>query len=172
MGALKNAKDEKFALAYVQHYDAKAAALEAGYAYSTARNAAAWIHPDHPTKKQLRARIDELIAEDFKRLGVTPERIRMELARIAFASAVDLVDEKKCELNKNASPHDLAAVSGISIKRGRNKGIDVRMCDKLTALKLLQEHYGLPAAQKTETDDEIRIIRTSDGGIEVDDGTD
>ena len=171
MGELRNAKDEKFAREYVQCYDAKAAALAAGYAYSTARNAAAWIHPDHPTKKALKNRIDELISEDFARLGVTPERIRMELARIAFADATDLIDQKKLELNPKASKHDLAAVSSISIKRGRNKGIDVRLCDKLTALKLLQEHYGLPAAQRPGADDEIKIIRTADGGIEVEDGT-
>lgn len=172
MGALKNAKDEKFALEYIQHYDAKAAALAAGYAYSTARNAAAWIHPDHPTKPGLKRRIDELISEDFKRLGVTPERIRLELARIAFATPVDLVDQDRLEINANANRNDLAAVSSISIKRGKVDSIDVRMCDKMAALKLLEERYGMPAGKKQDDSDEVKIIRTADGGIEVDDGTD
>ena len=132
--------DKRFADEYVIDGDAKAAAIRAGYKPSTARNASAWIHPDHPEKPELLELINEKLAGLSRRTGVTAERLIGELAKVAFANIDDVVDPRTGELLGDISREDAAAVSEVRVSR---KGSEVKMHDKLRAIELLGKHLKL-----------------------------
>lgn len=138
-----NARDEKFAEEYLFDYDAKNAALRAGFAYSTARNAAAWINPENPTKPALRKRIDQLIAEQSKRTGITADRVLLEIARVAFADISDVLDVDKLCIREGLPRDRTAAVASVTIGKGKNPKIEVRMADKMKAIELIGRRLGL-----------------------------
>ena len=133
-------KDKRFADEYAIDFDAKAAAIRAGYSETTARNAAAWIHEEHPEKPELRALIDQKLARMSRRSGVTAERLIHELALVAFANINDIVDPDTGELLNDISREDAAAVSEVRVSR---KGSEVRMHDKLRAIELLGKRLNL-----------------------------
>lgn len=147
-----NDRDARFCTEYMVDMDAKAAALRAGFKPATARNAAAWIHPEHPTKPELRKEIDRLIEKRAKRTEVTAERVIAELARIAFANIDDVVTAQG-GLRMDADRDDKAAVASVKVKHtaeGQEK--EVKMHDKGFALKLLGTHLGL-FTEKVQTED-------------------
>ena len=133
-------KDKRFADEYVIDFDAKAAAIRAGYSEATARNAAAWIHEKHPEKPELRALIDQKLARMSRRSGVTAERLIHELALVAFANINDIVNPDTGELLHDISREDAAAVSEVRVS---SKGSEVRMHDKLRAIELLGKRLNL-----------------------------
>ena len=138
-----NDRDARFCTEYMVDMDAKAAALRAGFKPATARNAAAWIHPEHPTKPELRKEIDRLIEKRAKRTEVTAERVIAELARIAFANIADVVD-KHGEFLEDADRDDTAAVASVKVKVADDWiEKEVKLCDKGFALKLLGTHLGI-----------------------------
>lgn len=142
MGKLSD-RDEMMAHEYLKDYSAMAAAIRAGYAYSTAKNASEWIHPDHPKKPRLRQRIDELMAHKSARLGVSRERIIDELAKIAFCQPEKLIDFGTGEVREDAAPEDLAAIAGIKVKDGKFTEREVKLHDKLKAAEMLSRHLGM-----------------------------
>lgn len=142
MGKLSD-RDEMMAHEYLKDFSAMAAAIRAGYAYSTARNASEWIHPDHPKKPRLRQRIDELIARRSARLGVTKQRIIDELAKIAFCEPEKLIDFKTGKVREDAAPEDMAAISGIKVKVGKYTEREVKLHSKLEANKMLGMFMGM-----------------------------
>lgn len=142
MGKLSD-RDEMMAHEYLKDFSAMAAAIRAGYAYSTAKNASEWIHPDHPKKPRLRQRIDELMARKSARLGVSRERIIDELAKILFCAPERLIDFETGEVRKDAAPEDLAAIAGIKVKDGKYTEREVKLHDKLRAAEMLGRHIGM-----------------------------
>lgn len=129
---------------YLVDFNAKHAAIRAGYSPKTARNAAAWIKSDSPEKPRLRALIDEKLARISRRTGVTSERIMAELAAIAFANITDVVDPETGKLLEDAKRTDAAAVASIRIKDGEDfTEHETKLCDKLKALELLGKHLGM-----------------------------
>lgn len=133
-------RDERFADEYLIDFDAQAAAIRAGYSPSTARNAAAWIKVDGPTKPALRRLIDERMARLKRRSGVTAERLIHELALVAFANINDIADPYTGELLRDIAREDAAAVAEIRVS---SKGSEVRMHDKLRAIELLGKRLNL-----------------------------
>ena len=142
MGKLSD-RDEMMAHEYLKDFSAMAAAIRAGYAYSTAKNASEWIHPDHPKKPRLRQRIDELMARKSARLGVSRERIIDELAKIAFCDPAKLIDFETGMVRKDAAPEDLAAIAGVKKKDGASVEHEVKLHDKLKAAEMLGKHLGM-----------------------------
>lgn len=138
-----NYRDAAFCTEYLVDFDAKNAALRAGFAPGTARNAAAWIHPEHPTKPNLRKEIDRLIAQRSIRTGITADRVLQEIARIAFADITDVVDTDTGGVRKDASRDDTAAIALVTVKKGKISEKGVRMHDKVHALELLGRHLGM-----------------------------
>lgn len=136
-------RDLRFADEYLVDYDAKHAAIRAGYSESTARNAAAWINPKNPTKPKLRALIDRKIAELSRRTGVTAERVLKELAAIAFVNIDDVVDRRSGSFAEDVERCDLAAVANFTNKKGKTKEKKVEFYDKLRALELIGKHLGM-----------------------------
>lgn len=137
-------RDLRFADEYLVDYDAKHAAIRAGYTEKTARNAAAWIDKSNPKKPALRALIDEKIAELSRRTGVTAERVIAEVAKIAFADIVDIVDPETGKLLPDVKRVDASAVAGIRVKCGDDwTEYETKMCDKVKALEILGRYLGI-----------------------------
>lgn len=139
-----NEREKRFCQEYLIDLDATNAARRAGYADSTARNAACWISGAKPRKPKLRAEIDRLIAERSRRTGVNADRVLRELARIAFANVTDVLDDDGVNVRRDISRDDSAALAKIHRKQTAN-GLDceVRMHDKNRALEMLGKHLGM-----------------------------
>lgn len=136
-------RELRFADEYLVDFDAKHAAIRAGFSEATARNAAAWINPKNPTKKQLRALIDRKMADLSRRTGITAERVMKELAAIAFVNIDDVVDRRSGSFAEDVERCDLAAVAAFTNKKGKTKEKKVEFYDKLRALELIGKHLGM-----------------------------
>lgn len=137
-------KEAMFISEYMVDFDAKNAAIRAGYAPSTANDASKWIHPEHPEKPKLRKEIDIRIAAAARRTGITRERIMAELAKVAFANISDVVDPQTGMLNAEALKEDSAAIKSYKAKTS-DKGDEysVDMGDKVRALELIGKTLGM-----------------------------
>lgn len=137
-------RDLRFADEYFVDYNAKHAAIRAGYSEKTARNAANWIDKNKPGKPQLRALIDKKMAELSRRTGVTAERVINEAAKIAFADIIDIVDPETGKLLPDVKRVDASAVAGFRIKCGDDfTEYETKMYDKVKALELLGRYLGI-----------------------------
>ena len=140
-----NRRDEAFCEEYLIDLSPRHAAIRAGFAESTAENAYKWLDAASDRQKPaVRARIDKLMAERSRRTGVNADRVVRELACVAFVRASDVIDAKTGGLREDASPDDLAAVTGVRVKAGADfVEREVRLCDKTRALELLGKHLGM-----------------------------
>lgn len=137
-------RERAFVSEYLIDLNAYAAAVRAGYAPSTARNAASWIDATRPAKPKVRELLEKQMAERSKRTGVTADRVILELARIAFANVTDVVDVKTGKVLEGANREDTAAIAGIRMKNGDDFAeAEVKFADKLKALELLGKHMGM-----------------------------
>lgn len=137
-------RERAFVSEYLIDLNAYAAAVRAGYAPSTARNAASWIDEARPAKPKVRELLEKQMAERSKRTGVTADRVILELARIAFANVTDVVDVNTGRVLEDANREDTAAIAGIRMKNGENSTeAEVKFADKLKALELLGKHMGM-----------------------------
>lgn len=137
-------RDQRFCEEYLIDLNAKRAAIRAGFSPATARNAAAWVNAQHPTKPELRTEIDRLMAERSRRTGVSADRVVRELARIAFANLTDVLDMDSLDVRGDIGPDDSAALAKIK-RRQTADGVEceIHMHDKNRALELLGKHLGL-----------------------------
>lgn len=137
-------KDRIFAEEYLIDLNASAAALRAGFAPATARNASEWIREGGAReKKGLRQLVEKRMAERSRRTGVSEDRVIMELAKIAFANPADVIDADTGGIRDDVRPEDLAAVASVKVREGRVEEREVRMADKTRALELLGRHLGM-----------------------------
>lgn len=150
-------RDKRFAEEYTIDLNASAAAIRAGFSPKTAKDAAAWIHPDHPTKPQVRALIDQLNAERSRRTGVTADRVIAELAKIAFVNAEDLIDPDTAKVLPTAKREDKAAIQSVTVKSGRTEEREIKLADKTRALELLGKHLGV-FADNVKIDGAVPVI--------------
>lgn len=161
-----NDRDLRFVDEYMIDYDAKNAAIRAGYSEKTARNASAWINPKNPKKPTVRALIDGRMAMLSARCGISQERVLRELAIIAFSNIDDIVDPETGALLEDGSRVDRAAVASMRVKGSDER--EVRMYDKLRALELLGKRLKLfDEAGGGAEGEKPRILILPDGGIEV-----
>jgi phage terminase small subunit len=153
-------KERRFVEEYLVDLCATAAALRAGYAPGTARNA-----EKVKTKPAVRDAIDRAMAERSKRTGVNADRVIRELATVAFAKVSDVAewggDGESMRLLPSAqlADEDLRAIAMVSdvekyIKTlGKNRAgqrqdllsreRSFKMHDKNKALELLMRHLNL-----------------------------
>lgn len=143
MAALTNPMHEAFAVSYAADGVLYKAALAAGtsrqYGYTIAER------PD------IRARIGEIVWQRFRKENITAERVIRELARIAFANAADLFDDKGNLIPVHELPDDVAAtISAIDVetsRRGRGEDKEfftirkVKQASKMEALTVLAKHF-------------------------------
>ena len=88
------------------------------------------------------------MAERSKRTGVNQDRIVLELAKIAFVNAADVIDSEDATIKKGATTDDTAAIQSVKVKviptkEGEGVEREIRLNDKLKALELLGKHLGM-----------------------------
>lgn len=130
------------------------------------------------TKPDIRAQIDKAMAERSKRTGVNADRVVMELAKIAFINAADVINAEDATLKDDAAPEDTAAIQSVKVKTiptkdGEGVEREIKMADKIKALELLGKHLGMfkdrvelsgsLESEKTKMDDIIQQLRGGGG---------
>lgn len=134
-------KQKRFIDEYLIDLNATQAAIRAGYSPGTAQQ----IGSENLSKPVIRARLDKAIAERSKRTGVNADRVIMELAKIAFVNAEDVIDMDTATVKAGALPEDTAAIQSVKLKTFGEDGLEreIKMADKLKALELLGKHLGM-----------------------------
>jgi len=117
-------------------------------------------------------RIQEIQAAEFQDLGITAERVKEELARVAFASAAGLFDEEGRLIPVHELPDDVAAtITGIDVEVQQKMRKDddgnlvaedvvtkkIKRADKMAALALLARHFKIVGAE----DDGVNQLATA-----------
>lgn len=136
-------KQRRFCDEYLLDLNQMAAYVRAGYSPLRADSNAARLMDN----ECIRAYIDQQLALQSRRTGVTAARVVRELARIAFANPAKVVMEDG-SINPDASEDDLSAVQSVKIKVTHSKtGVttekEVRFHDKNKSLELLMRHGGM-----------------------------
>ena len=137
-------KQKRFIEEYLIDLNATQAAIRAGYSPDSAAD----IGSENLRKPDIRARIDKAMAERSKRTGVSADRVVLELAKIAFINAIDVVDPKTATVRPDAAPEDTAVIQSVKVKKsysetGEMTEREIKMADKLKALELLGKHLGM-----------------------------
>lgn len=135
------AKQQKFVEEYFKDSSSiSAAAVRAGYSKVSARAASKNIL----TVPKVREALDELHTIRKHRLGITEDRILLEMSRIAFADLGNIVkQDEHGNLTidwDSLSPDQTAALSEFS--KGR-AGTKIKNYDKLAALVHIGKHIGM-----------------------------
>jgi phage terminase small subunit len=94
----------------------------------------------------------EEVAARAERLGITPERVLEEYARIAFTSLHDIVewDDKGMKLKDGA---DTAAIVEIVAAAGSGRPYRIKLHDKRPFLEAIERHLGMQNEDE-QTDNE------------------
>lgn len=164
-------KQKRFIEEYLIDLNATQAAIRAGYSPDTAKS----IGSENLTKPDIQARIAKAMAERSRRTGVNADRVVMELAKIAFVNANDVIDAETATLKPDAALEDTAAIQSVKVKTFGEDGLEreIKMADKLKALELLGKHLGMfkdkvelsgsLETEKTKLDDLIQQMRGGGG---------
>ena len=164
-------KQKRFIEEYLIDLNATQAAIRAGYSPDTAKS----IGSENLTKPDIQARIAKAMAERSRRTGVNADRVVMELAKIAFVNAGDVIDAETATLKTDAARDDTAAIQSVKVKTFGEDGLEreIKMADKLKALELLGKHLGMfkdkvelsgtLETEKNKLDDLIQQMRGGDG---------
>ena len=137
-------KQQRFVDEYLIDLNATQAAVRAGYSVKTAKEQGS----QNLTKLNGQQAISEKMAERSKRTGVNQDRIVLELAKIAFVNAADVIDSEDATIKKGATTDDTAAIQSVKVKviptkEGEGVEREIRLNDKLKALELLGKHLGM-----------------------------
>ena len=160
-------KQRRFTEEYLIDLNATQAAIRAGYSPDTAYS----IGQENLKKPEIKTRIAKAMAERSRRTGVNADRVVMELAKIAFVNANDMIDVDTATIKPDAAPEDTAAIQSVKVKTFGEDGLEreIKMADKLKALELLGKHMGMfkdkvelsgrLETEKTKLDDLIQQMR-------------
>lgn len=167
---------EKFCLAYLQSFNAAAAARDAGYAPAAAGQTGYKLlrRPD------VQVFLAEARARACEAAEVDAARVVRELARIAFADMRDAIEWGTREVDlpgsngvkvqmpfadprdsATLSPDVSAAVAEVSLGKS---GFKIKMHDKLSALDKLGRHFGIFETDNKQVADGLaRLIEAAQG---------
>lgn len=137
-------KQQRFVDEYLIDLNATQAAIRAGYSVKNADK----IGSELLGKTRVAEAISEKMAERSKRTGVNQDRVVLELAKIAFVNAADVIDPGNATIKESASTDDTAAIQSVKVKtimgkKGEGVEREIRLNDKLKALELLGKHLGM-----------------------------
>lgn len=137
-------KNEVFCDEYLIDLNATQAAIRAGYSVESAGS----IGSELLKKPEIRARIDRAMAERSKRTGINADRVLLELGKIAFVNAIDVINMNDATVLSDASRDDTAAIASVKVKvipgeDGDGVEREIRLADKLKALELCGKHLGM-----------------------------
>ena len=97
-------KNEVFCDEYLIDLNATQAAIRAGYSVESAGS----IGSELLKKPEIRARIDRAMAERSKRTGINADRALLELGKIAFVNAIDVINMNDATIKDDADRDDTA----------------------------------------------------------------
>ena len=133
-------RQRRFVEEYLVDCNATAAAVRAGYSEKSARDAG----PRLRGLPHVRQAIEAAMAERSQRLGITQDRVVVELARLAFADMRDFVawgeGGVRLRPSDTLTADQAACVSEIVETPG--KGVRVKLYGKTQALSALSRHLG------------------------------
>jgi phage terminase small subunit len=159
------AKQKKFCLEYLVDGNATQSAIRAGYSAHTAYS----IGVENLKKPQIRAFLDELLAQQSERTKMTADQVIEKLTAIASFQVTDVIEYRDGKLFvKPSSEWNETAKTAVEVlKIDRDGCVTVRSHSKIQALKQLGEHFGL------FTDFSIAIAALNKYGtiIELEDGS-
>lgn len=120
------------------------AAIRAGYSVRTANEQGARLLAN----VSIQNNISKRMAERSRRTGVNQDRVVIELAKIAFINAADVIDPDDATIKEGATTDDTAAIQSVKVKviptkEGEGVEREIRLNDKLKALELLGRHLGM-----------------------------
>lgn len=157
-----NAKQQRFVDEYLIDLNATQAAIRAGYSVKTANEQGSQLL----AKLSIQEAISKAMAERSKRTGVNQDRVVLELAKIAFVNANDLINPEDASIRPHASRDDLACIQSVKVKQSlSDKGDlterEIRLNDKMKALELLGKHLGM-FKDKVELEGDIGVTIVDD----------
>ena len=141
-------KQRRFVEEYLVDLNATKAAIRAGYSERTAQEQASRLL----SNVMVQEAIQEAIAKRSARTEITQDRVLQELAAIGFAIATDFAQITEDGLVKltptdNLDAMQVRAIAGI--KEGKF-GVELKLCDKLSALHMIGQHLGMFEKRATE----------------------
>ncbi|MEA4899312.1 MAG: terminase small subunit [Christensenellaceae bacterium] len=162
MPELKNLRHERLCQEFMIDLNQTQAAIRTGYSPRTANTQAARLFAN----VNIRARVDELLAQRSARTGVTADRVVRELARLAFADITQVVDVDRATVLPDVSEDDRATIASVKVKSSPDfTEREIKGWDKLKALELLGKHLGMYTDNVRITDDRPTIVDDiPDGG--------
>ncbi len=139
-----NDKQQCFVDEYLIDLNATQAAIRAGYSVKTADQQGSRLLANVKVQQA----VSEKMAERSRRTGVNQDRVVMELAKIAFVNASDVINPEDATVRDGASDDDTAAIQSVKVKviptkEGAGIEREIRLSDKLKALELLGKHLGM-----------------------------
>lgn len=137
-------KQRTFIDEYLIDLNATQSAIRAGYSVSTACEQGARLLANVKVQEE----IAKMMAERSRRTGINQDRVVIELARLAFINASDVINANDASIKDNATKDDLACIQSIKVKtstskKGKITEREVRLTDKMKALELLGKHLGM-----------------------------
>jgi phage terminase small subunit len=130
-------KQQRFVYEYQIGGNGTAAAIRAGYSPNTSQEIASRLLKNSLIKFMIE------VAENkrLKRLEITADRIKKELAKVAFANMADFADwgprSVKLKDSSKLSREDTAAISEVYQKTGKMTERGIKLHSKVSALELL-----------------------------------
>ena len=139
-----NDKQQCFVDEYLIDLNATQAAIRAGYSVKTADQQGSRLLANVKVQQA----VSEKMAERSRRTGVNQDRVVMELAKIAFVNASDVINPEDATVRDGASDDDTAAIQSVKVKviptkEGAGIEREIRLSDKWKALELLGKHLGM-----------------------------
>ncbi len=156
-------KQQRFVDEYLIDLNATQAAIRTGYSVKTANEQGARLLAN----VSIQQKIAEKMAERSKRTGVNQDRVVLELAKIAFVNAADVIDPESATIKEGATNDDTAAIQSVKVKKGKGEGVEreIRLNDKLKALELLGKHLGM-WNDKTDVNINIPVVISGEDDLE------
>lgn len=135
-------KEKVFCRAYIVSYNGSKAAIEAGYDESWAYQAAHRLLK----KAHIKREIARLGKARNKRLDITADKVKTEIAKIAFVDVQGLIkhfDGQKLLFNSLDDVPDQIRPAIKSIKVDKDGCVGIKLWSKENALKMLAEHFNM-----------------------------
>jgi phage terminase small subunit len=157
------ARQERFCAEYLIDLNATKASERAGYSLRTSRQ----MGSENLSKPSIKRRIEALMAERVLRTELTADAVIEALECVAFSDIGDFMDidahgAVQVKDIRGLAPRVRRALAGVrsrTERRSDNQGrevvtstVEVRLWDKMAALRMLGQHYALFESEKEPED--------------------
>ena len=137
-------KQKRFVEEYLIDLNATQAAIRAGYSPITANEQGSRLL----VNVSIQIAIAKAMADRSRRTGINQDRVVLELAKIAFVNATDVIDSSDATIRPDATTDDTAAIQSVKVKviptkDGEGIEREIKLNDKIKALELLGKHLGM-----------------------------